>query len=60
MVDAARDDAYSTFVDRPDPEEVEQHFRADKGYANDDVHQAVEQALYIPLTSDFVGVAMNP
>ncbi len=35
-------------VERPDPEQVEQHFCADKGYDYDDVHQAVEQAQYIP------------
>ena len=34
-------------IERPDPEEVEQHFCADKGYDYDDVHQAVEQAQYV-------------
>jgi len=28
-------------VERPDPEDVKQHFCADKGYDYDDVHQAV-------------------
>jgi len=35
-------------IERPDPDEIEQHFCADKGYDYDDVHQAVEQAQYIP------------
>ena len=34
-------------VERPDPQEVEQHFCADKGYDFDDVHEAVEQAGYV-------------
>jgi putative transposase len=34
-------------VERPDPQEVEQHFCADKGYDYDDVHQVVDQASYI-------------
>jgi putative transposase len=35
-------------IERPDPDEVEQHFCADKGYDYEDVHQAVEQAQYVP------------
>lgn len=34
-------------VDRPNPEEVEQHLCADKGYDYEDVHQAVEEGHYI-------------
>ena len=34
-------------VERPDPNEVEQHFCADKGYDFDDVHAAVENAQYV-------------
>lgn len=41
---SADDLIVSIVVDRPDPEEVEQHFCADKGYDYDDVHEAVEQA----------------
>lgn len=37
----------SIVVARPDPEQVEQHFCADRGYDYDDVHQFVEQARYI-------------
>ena len=35
-------------IERPDPEDIEQHFCADKGYDYDDVHQAVEEAKYVP------------
>ena len=34
-------------VERPDPEEVEQHLCADKGYAYDDVHEAVAEDQYV-------------
>ena len=34
-------------LERPDPQEVEQHFCADKGYDYDDVHQAVAEANYV-------------
>jgi putative transposase len=37
----------SIVVERPDLEEVEQHFCADKGYDYDEVYQAVEQAHYL-------------
>jgi putative transposase len=37
----------SIVVPRPDPEEVEQHLCADKGYDFDDVHEAVAQEHYI-------------
>jgi len=33
-------------IERPDPEEIEQHLCADKGYDYDDVHEAAEQANY--------------
>lgn len=35
-------------VERPDPDESEQHFCADKGYDYEDVHAAVDQAGYQP------------
>jgi IS5 family transposase len=35
-------------IERPDPDGVEQHFSADKGYDYEDVHQAVAQAQYVP------------
>jgi putative transposase len=35
-------------VERPDPEEVEQHLCADRGYDYEDVHQVVEQEQYVP------------
>ena len=34
-------------VERPDPEEVEQHLCADKGYDYDDVHEAVAEGQYV-------------
>ncbi len=34
-------------IERPDPEEVEQHFCADKGYDDDDVHETVADAKYV-------------
>ena len=37
----------SIVVDRPDPEQVEQHLCADKGYDYEDVHQAVAREHYI-------------
>ena len=33
-------------IERPDPEEVEQHLCADKGYDFEDVHEAVTQGHY--------------
>jgi len=45
---SADDLLISLVVERPDPLQVEQHFCADKGYDYADVHQAVEQAHYIP------------
>ena len=33
-------------IERPDPEEVEQHLCADKGYDFDDVHEAVAEGQY--------------
>jgi putative transposase len=35
-------------VERPAPDEGEQHFCADKGYDYDDVHAAVDEAYYTP------------
>jgi putative transposase len=43
---SADDLIFSIVVERPDPEEVEQHLCADKGYDYDDVHQTLEQAKY--------------
>jgi putative transposase len=37
----------SIVVERPDPQEVEQHLCTDKGYDYDDVHQAAQQQHYI-------------
>jgi putative transposase len=34
-------------VERPDPEEIEQHFCADKGYDYEEVHQAVDAGGYV-------------
>jgi transposase len=45
---SADDLIFSIVVDRPDPEEVEQHLCADKGYDYEDVHEVVEQAQYTP------------
>ena len=36
----------SIVVERPDGDQIEQHFCADRGYDYDDVHQFVEQARY--------------
>ena len=44
---SADDLIISIVVERPDPEEVEQHLCADKGYDYDDVHQAVAQEKYV-------------
>lgn len=42
------DDLIETIVvERPNPQEVEQHFCADKGYDYDDVHATVAEAQYI-------------
>jgi len=35
-------------IERPDPEEIEQHLCADKGYDYDDVHEAVAEGQYKP------------
>ena len=45
---SADDLLVSIVVDRPDPEQVEQHLCADKGYDYEDVHQTVAQEHYIP------------
>jgi putative transposase len=37
----------SIVVDRPDPEQTEQHLCADKGYDYEDVHQVIAQEHYI-------------
>jgi putative transposase len=44
---SADDLIISIVVERPDPEDVEQHLCADKGYDYDDVHQAVAQEKYV-------------
>jgi putative transposase len=44
---SADDLIISIVVERPDPEEVEQHLCADKGYDYDDVHQTVAQEKYV-------------
>ena len=44
---SADDLIISIVVERPDPEKVEQHLCADKGYDYDDVHQAVAQEHYV-------------
>ena len=44
---SADDLIVSIVVPRPDPELVEQHLCADKGYDYDDVHQFVEQERYL-------------
>lgn len=44
---SADDLVVSIVVERPDPEEVEQHLCADKGYDYEDVHQVVAQEQYI-------------
>jgi transposase len=43
---SADDLLFSIVVERPDPDEVEQHLCADKGYDYDDVHQAAEREQY--------------
>ena len=43
---SADDLIFSIVVERPDPEEIEQHLCADKGYDYDDVHAVVEQEHY--------------
>jgi putative transposase len=45
---SADDLIFSMVVERPDPQEVEQHLCADKGYDYDDVHEVVEQEQYTP------------
>jgi putative transposase len=45
---SADDLIFSIVVERPDPQHLEQHFCADKGYDYDDVHLVVEQQLYTP------------
>jgi putative transposase len=45
---SADDLILSIVVERPDPQEVEQHFCADKAYDYDDVHAVVEEAQYVP------------
>jgi putative transposase len=44
---SADDLIISIVVERPDPEKVEQHLCADKGYDYDDVHQAVAQEQHV-------------
>jgi len=44
---SADDLIVSIVVERPDPEEVEQHLCADKGYDYEDVHQVVAEERYI-------------
>lgn len=44
---AADDLLAGIVVERPDPEEVEQHLCADKGYDYDDVHAAVAESQYV-------------
>lgn len=44
---SADDLLVSIVVERPNPEEVEQHLCADKGYDYEDVHQVVAQEHYI-------------
>ena len=43
---SAEDLIISIIVERPDPEQVEQHLCADKGYDYEDVHQVVAQQRY--------------
>ena len=45
---SADDLILSLIIERPDPQEVEQHFCADKGYDYDDVHLVVAEAHYVP------------
>lgn len=44
---SADDLVVSIVIERPDPEEVEQHLCADKGYDYEDVHQVVAEEQYI-------------
>ena len=44
---SADDLIISIVVERPDPEEVEQHLCGDRGYDYDDVHQVVAQEQYV-------------
>jgi putative transposase len=44
---SADDLIVSIVIGRPDPNEVEQHLCADKGYDYEDVHQAVTQEQYV-------------
>jgi transposase len=44
---SADDLIVSIVIERPAPQEVEQHLCADKGYDYDDVHDVVEQEQYI-------------
>jgi putative transposase len=44
---SADDLIVSIVVERPDPEQIEQHLCADKGYDYDDVHEAVAEEQYI-------------
>lgn len=44
---SADDLMVSIVIGRPDPNEVEQHLCADKGYDYEDVHQAVAQERYV-------------
>lgn len=44
---SADDLIVSIVVERPDPEEVEQHLCADKGYDYADVHQVIAQERYV-------------
>jgi putative transposase len=44
---SADDLIVSIVIGRPDPNEVEQHLCADKGYDYEDVHQAVAQERYV-------------
>jgi putative transposase len=43
---SADDLIFSMVVERPDPQQVEQHLCADRGYDYDDVHAVVEQQQY--------------
>ena len=45
---SADDLILSMVVERPDPQEVEQHLCADKGYDYDDVHLVVAETHYVP------------
>jgi len=45
---SADDLLLAMIIERPDPNEIEQHLCADKGYDYDDVHQAVADGHYIP------------